>query len=323
MNDASSINALMTFGTPPQLAGLWVNGIAQPGTLAPLSIRLDVLTANTVVATVNTFTSISTGAITGIDGSLGITGRAGVEGGAVAITGGKASTSANAGGAVTIAGGLGGATGAGGAVAFAGGAGTATAAGGVASLTGGASGAGATGNGATASLVGGAALSTNGSGGNAVVTGGASTGTGGGSSVLLTPGAVVSGAAGGVLNRGVVLDKGAISAKTTSATLTISDLTGSIITVTQGAGAASNLTLPLAADMDSGLPPDRATGDILTFSVTNTSTVTAEAAEIKINTGWTLAGNMTVPANDGTNAVSSGTFRAIRTGTTAYTLVRV
>lgn len=60
--------------------------------------------------------SLTAGAITGNDSSLGITGQAAAQGGAILITGGDSATTGSAGGAVTIAGGLGGATGTGGGI---------------------------------------------------------------------------------------------------------------------------------------------------------------------------------------------------------------
>jgi hypothetical protein len=60
--------------------------------------------------------SLTAGAITGNDSSLGITGQAAAQGGNVLIAGGASATTGSAGGAVTISGGLGGATGIGGAV---------------------------------------------------------------------------------------------------------------------------------------------------------------------------------------------------------------
>lgn len=78
------------------------------------------------VSSTEVFGTITAEAITGSDSSLGITGQAAAQGGAVVVTGGASSTGGNAGGAATIAGGAGGATGAGGAVTVTSGAGGAT-----------------------------------------------------------------------------------------------------------------------------------------------------------------------------------------------------
>jgi hypothetical protein len=231
--------------------------------------------------------------IVGNDASLGITGKAG---------------SSGAGGAVAVAGGAGDA-GAGGAVSLTGGAGNGTGAGGAASLVAGASGAGATGNGGAVSVTGGAAASTNGNGGSIFITAGAKAG---------------SGVDGVIIERSVKLVKqGAPSAKTVSATLTAAEVLTGIITVAQGAGATSALQLPLAADMDTAIP-DAAAGDAFDFSVINTSTVDAEDASLTTHTGWTLVGNMDIPAYSAAGSLnSSGRFRARKTGAGAWALYRL
>lgn len=94
----------------------------RPTTTGPGTI--DNMTIGATTPRAGTFTTItSTGggtltadAINGTDASLGITGQAAAQGGAIAIKGGTSSTAANAGGAVTITGGTPGATGVGGAV---------------------------------------------------------------------------------------------------------------------------------------------------------------------------------------------------------------
>lgn len=179
-----------------------------------------------------TATTLTANAIAAGDSSLGITGQATTQGGAIAVVGGTSSTSANAGGAITLtggtpgatgvggailmAGGVGGATsGAGGAVTLAGGAGTTNAIGGSASLTagagqgtgngavsavtGGASGAGATGAGGKATVTGGASKATDGAGGAAELTGGLGKGTGNGGAVTITGGTAGSTGTGGAV----------------------------------------------------------------------------------------------------------------------------
>ncbi len=236
--------------------------------------------------------ALTPNSITGGDASLGITGQAATQGGAVPIAGGASSGSNNAGGAVSLTGGAGNGSGAGGA----------------ASVVGGASGAGATGNGGATSVTGGAAASTNGNGGSVVLTGGAKTGTG---------------VAGMVITRSVQLvNQGAPTAKTVSATLTAAEVLAGIITVNQGAGATSAQQLPLATDMDTAMP-DAAAGDAFDFSLINTSTVAAEDASITTNTGWTLVGNMDVASNAAATDKSAGRFRARKTGAGAWTLYRL
>jgi hypothetical protein len=149
---------------------------------------------------------------------------------ATTITGGTSTTSASAGGTVSLVGGVGGATGAGGLVEITAGTGTgsgnggsasvvagvngatgtagtafltggggasgSTANGGTAQVSGGTGANGATGNGGGALIIGGDAASTNGNGGGATLKGGTGTGTGigGGATVV---GAVANGAGGG------------------------------------------------------------------------------------------------------------------------------
>jgi hypothetical protein len=198
----------------------------------------------------NTFTSI-----TGTTDPFPIAGLAAAQGGAVTVTGGASSTSANAGGAARLAGGVPGATGVGGAASVTGGIGGSTSgAGGVASLvggagtlnanggqaqttgglgngtgnggavvaTGGGSGSGATGAGGAFTAAGGAANSTNGAGGAASVTGGAGMGTGNGGAASLVGGAAGATGVGGAV---------AITAGSPTAG------NGSNVTITASAGA--------------------------------------------------------------------------------------
>ena len=193
--------------------------------------------------------------ITGTVDPFPIAGLAAAQGGAVTVTGGASSTSADAGGAARLAGGVPGATGVGGAASVTGGIGGSTSgAGGVASLvggagtlnanggqaqttgglgngtgtggavvaTGGGSGSGATGAGGAFTAAGGAANSTNGAGGAASVTGGAGMGTGNGGAASLVGGAAGATGVGGAV---------AITAGSPTAG------NGSSVTVTASAGA--------------------------------------------------------------------------------------
>lgn len=130
--------------------------------------------------------------------------------------------------------------------------------------------------------------------------------------------------AGQSLHRGIVFQaQGAPTAKTVSATLTAAEIAAQIITVNQGAGASSALQLPLASAMDTQFA-NAAAGDSFDFFVINTSTVDAEDASLTTNTGWTLVGKMDVLANNAAGtANTSGHFRALKTGTAAWTLYRL
>jgi hypothetical protein len=173
-------------------------------------------------------------ALTGNDASLGVTGLAAAQGGAIVLTGGTSSTSGNAGGAVSHVGGVPGATGVGGAASIAGGAGGATSgAGGVASITGGA---GTAGNaaGGVASAIGGAGQGSA-AGGVGKVVGGAGGATGAGGAAQLTGGvggatsgtggavAIAGGAGtnGGASGGAVTINGGALNGGGANGTVTI------------------------------------------------------------------------------------------------------
>ncbi len=253
-----------------------------------------VLGASKDIATITsaTITTLTTGAIASVDSSLDVTGLASTTGGSVTVTGGTSSTSGTAGGAVGLAGGTPGATGVGGAVTIAGAAGGAT-----------------SGAGGAVSITGGAGTAGNSNGGSLVIAGGALQG---------------SGLAGMIIERSAKLVKqGAATAKTVSATLTAAEVLAAIITVNQGGAGASALQLPLATAMDTALPASLA-GDAFDFSVINISVVDAEDASLTTNTGWTLVGNMDIPAYSAAGSLnSSGRFRAAKTGTGAWTLFRL
>lgn len=117
--------------------------------------------------------------------------------------------------------------------------------------------------------------------------------------------------------------QGAPTAKTVSATLTAAELQARIITVNQAAAGASAQQLPLATAMDTAFP-DSTAGFAFDFSVINTSTVDAEDASLTTNTGWTLVGNMDIPAYSAAGSLnSSALFRARKTATGAWTLYRI
>jgi len=118
-----------------------------------------------------------------------------------------------------------------------------------------------------------------------------------------------------------LVSQAAPTAKTVSATLTAAEVAVGLITVNQGAGAASTLTLPLATDMDTQF--GNAANTAFDFYVINTSTVDAEDATVATNTGWTLVGNMEVQARSGNTLNTSAKFRARKTATGAWTLYRL
>lgn len=114
-----------------------------------------------------------------------------------------------------------------------------------------------------------------------------------------------------------------VTSKTVSVTLTAAEVKNSIITVNQGAGAASALQLPTAAAMDAAFF-DFAGNHTFEFTLINTSVVAAETASITTNTGWALVGAMDVPAYSAAGSLnSSGLFWARKTGLGAWSLYRV
>jgi len=122
---------------------------------------------------------------------------------------------------------------------------------------------------------------------------------------------------------GILFKQGAPAAKTVSATLTAAELLAGLITVNQAAAGASALQLPLAADLDTALPK-AAAGDAFDFSLINISTVDAEDATITTNTGWTLVGDIAVPALSAAGSLNTvGRFRARKTAAGAWTLYRI
>lgn len=122
----------------------------------------------------------------------------------------------------------------------------------------------------------------------------------------------------------LIVNQPAPAAKTVSATLTAAELLKKIITVNQGAGAASALQLPTVAALEAALPKGLQLQDSFEFTLINISTVDAEDASVTTNTGWTLVGDMTVPARSANGSLNtSGRFRAVRTSSTAWVLYRV
>jgi len=114
------------------------------------------------------------------------------------------------------------------------------------------------------------------------------------------------------------------TAKTVSATLTPAELFTKIITVNQQAGAAVALQLPTVAALEAALPAGMQKRDSLEFDLINISTVHADDATITTNTGWTLVGDISVPAKSAAGSLNtSGKFRAVRTSSSAWVLYRV
>lgn len=106
------------------------------------------------------------------------------------------------------------------------------------------------------------------------------------------------------------VSQAAITTKAASATLTAAELLTRRVNYT---GAAGELTLPTAADMDAGVPSVVVNNSEFAFSIINTGSATAT---VVAGTGWTTVGALTVAAG------ASGRFSARKTGTGAWTLYR-
>lgn len=112
-------------------------------------------------------------------------------------------------------------------------------------------------------------------------------------------------------------------ALTVSGLLTPAELLAGIITITQGAGAASAQQLPTGAALQAALPAGFAVNDYFDVSVINASVVDLEDATITTNTGMTLVGSMDFPAHSGPTIPSSGILRFMMTAPQAFSVYRI
>ena len=102
------------------------------------------------------------------------------------------------------------------------------------------------------------------------------------------------------------------SAVNATATLTVANLIGQIITSTTAAAVSG--TLPTGALMDAAA--DFAIGDVLDWSVVNTGATNAFTV-VAAASGHTVVGNMAVAAS------SSGSFRTLKTAASTFVTYRV
>lgn len=102
------------------------------------------------------------------------------------------------------------------------------------------------------------------------------------------------------------------SAVNATATLTVANLIGQIITSTTAAAVSG--TLPTGALMDAAA--DFAIGDVLDWSVVNTGATNAFTV-VAAASGHTVIGNMAVAAS------SSGSFRTLKTAASTFVTYRV
>lgn len=237
--------------------------------------------------------TITIGAIAGGDSSLGITGQAAAQGGAVVTTGGASSTATNAGGAVSQVGGTGNTSGRGGASSVTGGVGGSSGKGGAVNITGGAAGGGAT------------------DGGGVVLGGGAKSSTGFIGPVIL----------GNAQLTPIWYPQAApaTDGADTPFTATVAQLVAGLISMTPTTGRA--ITTPTGAEMDAGV----AFADIpatfgFDFTVQNRAAFAATDDIITLTagaTGVTITGSAVVAPG------VAARFRAVRTTTATWIFYKI
>lgn len=239
-----------------------------------------------------TTATANVGAIVGTDSSLGITGLADTQGGAVVSTGGTSSTSGNAGGASSVVGGVPGATGVGGA----------------ANLTGGAGGS-SSGKGGAANLTGGAGTAGNASGGSVILAGGAKNG---------------SGVDGAVINRGTfqLYKTGTPATAADTASLTDAQMVAGILVATPTAAAA--YTVRTGTQLKAALPTDLAAGDTFNLTIINLGG-TGDDITLTAATDITIVGDPVVgPVADvATEQAATGVFAFRFVSGTTFVAYRV
>ena len=112
---------------------------------------------------------------------------------------------------------------------------------------------------------------------------------------------------------------GAVSvlALTGDTTLTAAQLTSKLITVNKGSDAAVTLTLPTVALLEAALVNVKV-GSYFDVCVNNNNNSGASSTvTMAVGTGWTLVGNPAL------SRYVSGTFRAVKTGTGAWSLYAI
>ena len=107
--------------------------------------------------------------------------------------------------------------------------------------------------------------------------------------------------------------QGTPTALTAAATLTAAQLADGLFTVVL-AGGAADLTLPTVADLELVVSSAKVYSS---FEFTIINIDAAAAATLKVGTGWTIVGAAAIAQ------ATSGNFRAVKTGTGAWTAYRV
>lgn len=106
-------------------------------------------------------------------------------------------------------------------------------------------------------------------------------------------------------------------ALTADTTLTAAQLTAGVIAVNKGSDAAVTLTLPTATATDTLLTAAKV-GSTFDVAVSNhNNSGSSSTVTISAGTGWTLNGNPAV------GRYAGALFRAVKTGTAAWTLYTI
>lgn len=121
----------------------------------------------------------------------------------------------------------------------------------------------------------------------------------------------------GNLNELVIGTQATPQTATSTATLTAAQITGGILVGDPSTSAAS-YTLPTVA-LTEAVVTNAKVGSFFDLNIINLGT-SSGIITILVGTGWTLVGMVTLPIT--TSAGSSAVFRAVKTGTGAWTMYR-
>lgn len=117
--------------------------------------------------------------------------------------------------------------------------------------------------------------------------------------------------------------QGAPAAKTTTATLSTSDVLGGLLTANPGGSAPATYTFPLGTDLGTACGTAVAVGSAFMLRCTNISTDAAEDVTFAGNTGTTLVGSGAMASNAAATDKSAATFLVRRTATSTFSIYRV
>lgn len=121
----------------------------------------------------------------------------------------------------------------------------------------------------------------------------------------------------GNINETLIFDQNAPQTATSTAALTVAQITGGILLGSPGSSAAS-YTLPAATDLDAALVNAKPNSSF-DLSIMNVDGSGSGVITVVAGTGWTLVGLATVVATAGTAQI----WRARKTAAGAWTLYRI